>query len=86
VSDERRLVAGQEATINTILGDTLNLRQAPGLYTTVIGRLAQGTVVTLLEGPSFADGLDWWRVRASDGQEGWVVESSENIQTLLPLR
>lgn len=79
-----RLAVGASAIVNTTLGDTLNLRSQPGLRTQVIARLERGTSVTLLEGPRLADNLTWWRVSAADYGEGWVVESVDNIQTLLP--
>jgi WD40 repeat protein len=84
VSDDGRLVVGKQATVNTTLGNLLNLREQPNINAYVITQLNLGTVVTLLEGPTFADKLNWWRVQTPDGREGWVVESVENIQTLLP--
>ncbi|HEU5014533.1 MAG TPA: hypothetical protein VFT66_18560 [Roseiflexaceae bacterium] len=41
-----------------------------------VGIFAQstaGTQFTLLDGPEQADGHTWWRVRRTDGVEGWVV-------------
>ncbi len=32
-----------------------------------------GTQLTLLEGPEYVDDHVWWRVRRTDGVEGWVV-------------
>ncbi|NWF69584.1 MAG: SH3 domain-containing protein [Chloroflexi bacterium] len=80
------LLAGGTATINTTEGDQLNVRSGPGIDFGVVGRLADGTRVTLVEGPRAADGLRWWRIRVGD-IEGWVVESVEDggalIQTLI---
>lgn len=39
----------------------------------VITQNAAGTQFTLLDGPEQADGHTWWRVRRTDGEEGWVV-------------
>lgn len=79
-----RLAVGGAARVNTTLGDTLNLRENPGLRARILNRLQRGVVVTLLEGPVFSEGLLWWRVETEDKLTGWVVESVNNIQTLLP--
>jgi hypothetical protein len=82
------LVVGGRAIVNTSEGDTLSLRDGPGLGFVVITRLVAGTPVTLLEGPHAYDGYNWWRIRTPDGLEGWSVESVDDrgtrLQTLLP--
>jgi cytoskeletal protein RodZ len=52
-------------------GAALNLRQQPSTYAKVVGTAREGTVLTVLEGPSEADNYVWWKVRAPDGTEGW---------------
>lgn len=54
-------------------GQNLNRRNAPGLHSQVLDSLPIGMRLTLLEGPQPADNYTWWRVRASDGREGWVA-------------
>jgi hypothetical protein len=39
--------------------------------------------VTLLEAARSADGFVWWRIRASNGVEGWVVQEADGIPTLI---
>ncbi len=82
------LAVGHKAVVNTTQGDKLRMRSGPGASFAVIMLLDKGTIVTLLEGPRSANGLTWWRVRAPNGAEGWVIESiddnGEHIQTLLP--
>jgi hypothetical protein len=82
------LAVGKSAVVNTTEGDKLRVRSGPGTSFGVVGTLAKGTVVTLLEGPRSADGLTWWRVRAPDGTQGWVIEGVTDkgvyIQTLIP--
>lgn len=79
------LAVGADAFVNTTDGDSLRLRSGAGRSFTIIAELADGTRVTLLEGPRAADGLVWWRVRLTDGMSGWVVESVDGIQTLVPI-
>ncbi|NWG18008.1 MAG: SH3 domain-containing protein [Chloroflexi bacterium] len=82
------LAVGGLATVNTTEGDNLNLRLGPGTNFEIIGKLPSGARVTLLEGPRFAEGLTWWKIRAASGIEGWAVESVNDngtrLQTLLP--
>lgn len=79
---------GGLATVNTTQGDNLNVRLGPGTNFAIAGKLPSGARVTLLEGPRFAEGLTWWKIRAASGLEGWAVESVNDngtrLQTLLP--
>jgi hypothetical protein len=52
-------------------GAGLNLREQPSTYSKVVGKAREGTVLTVLEGPTEADDYVWWKVRAPDGSEGW---------------
>ncbi len=36
--------------------------------------LAEGTALTVLEGPTEAADFVWWKVRTETGEEGWVVQ------------
>lgn len=78
------LTAGGQATVQTTAGDVLNIRSGPGRSFSRLGTVNNGTVVTLLEGPTSADGFIWWRIQLPGGTEGWVVESADGVQTLLP--
>ncbi len=79
------LAVGADAIVNTTEGDRLRLRSGAGLSFAVIRELTDETRVTLLEGPRASDGYIWWRVRLADGTTGWIVESADGIQTLLPV-
>lgn len=70
-----------EVTIGNIEG--LNLRDAPGLQTQVIGLLPNGTRVRKIDGPQVVDQVPWLLVRArlADREvEGWV--SANFVRTL----
>lgn len=72
------------AEVYTTGGDTLNLREGPGIDFDILARLEPGALVTLLEGPrkNDNDGYVWWRIRSEDGVEGWSVERADQEQTL----
>jgi SH3-like domain-containing protein len=78
------LAVGGQATIRTTDGDSLNVRSGPGTGFAIVVKAAPGSVVTLLEGPQSGEGYQWWRIRLSNGQEGWAVDSAENEITLVP--
>ncbi len=84
---------GGGATGDFTVGDTLQtaavtrVRRSPGYAnkpaTDVVTDLPVGTRVTVLGGPSPADNLTWWQVRATSGQEGWAAQVAPNGQVLL---
>ena len=83
------LAVGGSALTITTEGDLLRVRSGPGLSFPVLFGLANGTLVTLREGPVAADGYNWWRVETADGRTGWavdgVIEGSGWLQTLIPV-
>ena len=56
--------------------DSLNLRALPAVETGIVGRLYQGTPLTIISGPSCNGGINWWRVELQDGIRGWVAEGT----------
>ncbi|GAB4522358.1 MAG: hypothetical protein OHK0046_34770 [Anaerolineae bacterium] len=75
---------GGVAEVQTLDGEVLYLRAAPGTGHAIVLHLFDKMRVTLLEGPVRADGYRWWRIRTSDGTEGWAADAVEEITTLLP--
>ncbi|WP_322496228.1 SH3 domain-containing protein, partial [Chloroflexus sp.] len=67
------LQIGGVAYVQKAGGKNLRLRNAPGLDSTVLDGLPPGTQLTLLAGPQEKDGYPWWRIRTTDGREGWVA-------------
>lgn len=72
------------AEVYTTGGDTLNVREGPGISFEIVTRLNSGERVRLLEGPrkNDDDGYVWWRIRNNEGIEGWAVERADDEQTL----
>jgi dipeptidyl aminopeptidase/acylaminoacyl peptidase len=58
----------------SIAGDNLNLRDSPSLSGNKLTQLRSGDSIEVLGGPSNTDGYYWWKVRTSNGLEGWVVD------------
>jgi hypothetical protein len=75
-------IGGQADVIST--GGTLRLRSGPGLTFGIMSDMAAGTRVTILEGPRSADSLNWWRMRLTDGTEGWAADNIGGQPTLAP--
>jgi hypothetical protein len=64
--------AGDSVTVSGT-GDCLNVRSGPARSNDVQVCLADGTALTISDGPQSADGLTWWKVKTATG-EGWVAE------------
>lgn len=62
----------------------LNMRQAASAAAALIVQLGTGQRVTVVEGPSQADGFTWWRVDAGNGQSGWVAQGDAETVWLTP--
>jgi uncharacterized protein YgiM (DUF1202 family) len=73
------LAVGGTAYVTRAGGLPLRLRTGAGLNNEISGRLQPGTEMQLLEGPKQADNHAWWRIRTSDGREGWVA--GEELRT-----
>jgi WD40 repeat protein len=83
-AEQTALRSGGTATIHVIGDDTLNVRDVPGLESTVFGILTDGMKVIIRDGPQASDGYTWWQVETPAGSLGWVVESADGIPTLVP--
>ena len=66
------------------ISDTDNrMRTGPSSSLPIVGVIAGGEVVDVLEGPILADGYYWWRVHSS-GIAGWAAESGDCEYWLAP--
>jgi hypothetical protein len=69
------LFIGGEAVVSGT-GSALRLRSDPGLQSTTLKTVTDGTRLKILEGPRDADDLRWWRMQdPTDGAEGWAAET-----------
>jgi hypothetical protein len=69
------LFVGGEAIVSGT-GSALRLRSDPGLQSTTLKTVSDGTRLKILEGPRDADNLRWWRMQdTTDGAEGWAAET-----------
>lgn len=71
--------AAQETRERWTQGAPLELRSGAGLGYRVLGRVAPGQRLDVLQ-----DGDGWFRVRTGEGQEGWIV--AEFLATSAPPR
>jgi uncharacterized protein YraI len=61
----------------------LRVRSAPSTTAPTVTTLDVDTVGVVLEGPSCANNVNWWRIRAN-GFEGWVAEGYPTDNYLAP--
>lgn len=61
------LSSGASLKVNTE-DSNLNIRQEPSTDAAIVGKAAKGDSVSLVEQTSD----DWWKVRTSDGKEGYA--------------
>lgn len=80
----RPLVLGQPAYIHTTEGDSMNIRTGPSLNDSVLVTLANGTQVTVVDGPVDNGGYRFWEIRLANGATGWVVEDVDDNNERLP--
>jgi uncharacterized protein YgiM (DUF1202 family) len=70
-TDDSGLVIGSEGIVAS---DDLNLRDAPALSGGVLAALPIGMRLTLLDGPTAADGYNWYHVQIpGQADQGWVA-------------
>jgi uncharacterized protein YgiM (DUF1202 family) len=53
--------------------DSLNVRSEPGLNSTVLDTVFEGTTAVITGGPTTADSRDWYKIDVSGVVSGWVA-------------
>jgi len=76
------MAPGEAARV--MAGGGLNMRDRASGKGKLIGRVAQGAVVTLVAGPSQADNYTWWQIDNGAGQVGWVAAGTPEDPWLVP--
>jgi hypothetical protein len=67
------VMPGASVVVSGTGAQQLRIRSGPGLTYETLGTVADGSRLSVLDGPEAADGYQWWQVRTEDGQEGWVA-------------
>ena len=55
-------------------GGGLNVRATPSTSGTLLATQPDGTLGTVIGGPTTADGYNWWNINYDTGADGWSVE------------
>jgi hypothetical protein len=79
---ESRLVPGHIARV--LPGAANNVRNQPSTQGEIVAKIAGGAQFMVLEGPTCAQGLAWWRV-AYLSFEGWTAEGTGNAYWVEPV-
>lgn len=78
-----RLSAGMRVMVGD--GRNQRVRRQPSKAAREIAWLAPGVPVTLVDGPSCADGWIWWYIRDDSGRiQGWTAEGDGHTPWLVP--
>lgn len=76
------LIVGQPARV--VAPNGLNMRQAATSASQLVLQLGTGQLVTILSGPSTADGFTWWQVQDQQGNSGWIADGDDETTWLSP--
>ncbi len=79
-----RISIGDQARVAQVDGSNTRLRSQPGFTQSIVGKVPEGTRLTILDGPECVDGNNWWYVRTNNGLEGWMTESQNGIYLIEP--
>jgi hypothetical protein len=80
---------GERVQVAHTRGAGLRLREEGNLLARTLTMMPEGTGVTILDGPVFADGFTWWRVRY-EALEGWsagqfLAQAGDNLPPDAPI-
>jgi hypothetical protein len=75
-------VGASAVIVNSPDGDCLRVRKGPTLSDSdpdseIVGRLCDGQVVSITDGPVESDDFTWWHVNG-DGLDGWAAEGASS--------
>jgi hypothetical protein len=82
VIEGSRYAPGQQLRVQNPTG--LNLRAQPSMAGTIVGGVLINNYVAILAGPVQAESIEWWQVRAADGNSGWIAAQINGLDTLTP--
>lgn len=62
----------------------LNMREQPSRDAALVTTMPEGSEFLVLEGPTCAGGINWWRVQWMDGS-GWITEGADGEYFVAPV-
>lgn len=77
-----RLTVGETARVTFTDGTPLNIRNAPSGGQVM--QIPEGTVATVIDGPSCSNGYQWWNLSLENGTGGWAAEGNTDSYFLEP--
>ena len=69
-----RLILGSRAQVISIDGTAKLVHVNPGFSEDASDKVAEGTFLTIIDGPKCVDESTWWYVQTDDGVKGWMAE------------
>ncbi len=66
-------------------GTSSRLRAAPGIHSTELTLMAEGTAFDVVGGPTCASGYRWWQLELDDSTVGWAAEADTQTYFLEPV-
>lgn len=68
--------------VRVVFPDGLNLRDQPGLGSTIVGFVPYNLIGTVISGPATQDGITWWQVQFPDLPIGWIAQQVGSVPGL----
>jgi len=62
---------------------TINVRQTPSSFGTLLGSQSSGYLGTVIGGPTYADGFWWWQINHDIDPDGWSIESGMDLPPVI---
>ncbi len=79
-----RLAVGQPGQVLYVDGQPLNVRRSASRSAAIAGQIPEGGQFDVLEGPTCADGIYWWRLKTAT-ITGWAAEGADGKYFVGPL-
>lgn len=80
-----RLLNAARARVTFTDGKPLLVRDSASQQARIVGRLVEGTAVSLIAGPVCAEHIWWWKVQGDGGASGWSAEGAADVYFLEPV-
>lgn len=84
-SDFLKKLGFASGDVVTVTSDALNVRDAAGLDSSVVGTVHQGTTAVIKGGPTTADNRDWYQIDVSGVTSGWAAAEYLALSSASPV-